>query len=137
MQIGARTLGMAGRCYSMAEDYAKKRSTFGEVLARRQAVQFMLIDSQTEMHATRCMLYDAARKWDMGEETRRESMMIKLFASEMAGRVIDRAMQIHGAIGYSKNMIIEQFYRAIRAFRIFEGANEILRASEARRMLRD
>ena len=135
--IGGRALGMARRCQAMAIDYSKQRKTFGYVLAERQAIQFMLAESEIEMHATRAMLHEAARKADMGEDNPREAAMLKIFASEMAGRVIDRALQIHGAAGYSQDMVIEQFYRAIRAFRIFEGANEIHRWRLARNMLRD
>ena len=137
MMIGARALGMAGRCQDMAIDYSKKRVTFGYPLAERQAIQFMLVESEIEMYATRAMVHQAAVNADLGTVSNREAAMIKIFASEMAGRVIDRALQIHGAAGYSKDMVIEQFYRAIRAFRIFEGANEIHRWRLARNMLRE
>ncbi|MDP6422357.1 MAG: acyl-CoA dehydrogenase family protein [SAR202 cluster bacterium] len=135
--IGAEVLGMAERCQAMAMNYSKSRVTFGQPLAERQAVQFMLAESEIEMYATRAMVHEAARRVDLGEDLQREAGMIKVYSTEMAGRVIDRAMQIHGAAGYSKDLVIEQFYRAVRAVRIFEGPNEIHRWRLARNMLRD
>ncbi len=135
--IGAQVLGMSERCQAMAMEYSKVRTTFGQPLAERQAVQFMLAESEIDMYATRTMVHDAARRVDMGEDVQREAGMIKVFATEMASKVIDRAMQIHGAAGYSKDLVIEQYYRAVRAYRIFEGPNEVHRWRLARNMLRD
>jgi alkylation response protein AidB-like acyl-CoA dehydrogenase len=121
----------------MAMEYSKRRVTFGQPLAERQAIQFMIAESEIEMYATRAMIHDYARRADMGEDVQREAGMIKVFSTEMAGRVIDRAMQIHGAAGYSKDLVIEQFYRAVRSPRIFEGPNEVHRWRLGRNMLRD
>jgi acyl-CoA dehydrogenase len=134
---GPQVLGLAQRCQSLAMEYAKRRVTFGYPLAERQAVQFMIAESEIEMYATRAMVYEAARRVDMGEDVQREAGMIKVFSTEMAGRVIDRALQIHGAAGYSKDLAIEQFYRSVRAYRIFEGPNEVHRWRLGRNMLRD
>jgi acyl-CoA dehydrogenase len=134
--IGARGVAIADRCLDMAVPYAKSRRTFGEPIASRQAVQWMLADSLTELHATRLMLYHAAWKSDQGQDTRQEIAMLKVFAAEMAGRVVDRTLQIHGSIGLSKDLPIEKFYRDVRAMRIYEGPSEVQRMVIARNMLR-
>lgn len=136
ISIGAECLGMAMRCQEMTIPYAKQRVTFGEPLSNRQAVQFMLADSEIDMLATQWMLYHVAWKADQREDIRHEASAIKVFATEMAERVIDRAIQIHGAMGYSKDLPLEKFYRNIRAYRIFEGPTEIHRWVVARNLLR-
>ena len=133
---GPQVLGLAQRCQDLAVAYAMGRKTFGSLLSERQAVQSMIADSEIEMFATRSMVWQAAMKADRGEDVRREAQMIKVFATEMAGRVIDRSLQIHGAAGYSKDLVIEQYYRAVRAYRIFEGPNEVHRWRLGRNMMR-
>lgn len=136
-RIGARCLGLAGRCQEMALRYSKSRRTFGSPLSDRQAVQFMLADSEIELHAIRLMTYHAAWNADHGIDIRHEASIIKVFAAEMAERVIDRALQIHGASGYSRDLPIEAHYRAIRAQRILEGPSELHRWIVARDILRN
>lgn len=135
--IGARGIAVAARCLEMGLAYSKTRSTFDAPLATRQAVQFMLADSLMELHATRLMLYHAAWKADRGEDYRQETAMLKVFSSEMAGRVVDRMVQIHGSSGLSKDLPLEKFYRDVRAMRIYEGPSEVQRWIIARNMLRD
>ncbi|MBI2370785.1 MAG: acyl-CoA dehydrogenase family protein, partial [Deltaproteobacteria bacterium] len=100
----AKALGIAERSLEMAARYAKIRVTFGQPLAERQAVQWMLADSYVEMHATRLMLYEAAWKHDQGQDIRTEAYMAKLYGVEMVNRVVDRAIQIHGGIGLSREL---------------------------------
>ncbi|MDO8671342.1 MAG: acyl-CoA dehydrogenase family protein [Dehalococcoidia bacterium] len=135
VEIAAECIGAAERSLKLMTDYANQRVTFGETLASRQAVQWMIADSAVEIHATRLMTYDAASKWDEGKEIRQEASMAKLYASEMAGRVVDRALQVHGGLGYTRDLPIEKMYRNLRVKRIIEGASEIHRFVIARNVL--
>ncbi len=119
----------------MAVEQAKQRVVFGKPIASRQAIQWMLADSAVEIRATRLMSYEGAWKSDQGEDTRLEASMIKLFATETMGRVVDRAMQIHGAMGMSKDLVLERMYRDARTRRIGEGTSEIHRFVIARGLL--
>jgi acyl-CoA dehydrogenase len=131
-----RWLGAAGRSVEIARQYALKRQAFGKLLAEHQAVQTMLADSLIELHASRLMVLHAAWKLDHGDEARQETSMCKVFVSEATGRVIDRAIQICGALGISRDLILERFYRDVRAFRIYDGPSEVHRMVIARGMLR-
>ena len=108
-----------------------------EAIARFQLVQAMLADSRAEIYAARSMVVDAARRRDEGREVGTEAACAKLFASEMCGRVADRAVQIHGGAGYVSDYAIERFYRDVRLFRIYEGTSEIQRLVIARNMIRE
>lgn len=130
-------IGAAERSLKMAINYAKRRVTFGQPLAERQAVQWMLADGAVEIHATRMMTYEGAWRNDQGDDVRIQAAMCKLFATEMACRVVDNAIQIHGGVGYSRELPLERFYRDLRRARITEGASEILRFMIARDILRD
>jgi acyl-CoA dehydrogenase len=96
-------------------------------LADRQAIQFMIADSAMEIHAVRNMVYECAWRVDRGEDVRDLSYMVKVMATEMASRVVDRAIQVHGGLGLMKELPLEWWYRQIRSTRITEGANEVLR----------
>lgn len=133
----AKALGVAERAVEMSARYAANRVIEGEPLGERQAIQAMLADSLVEIYATRLMLHDAARKMDQGQEMRNESYMTKLFANEMAGRVLDRAIQIHGARGLTRALPLERWYLDIRSRRITEGASEVMRWVIARNYLRE
>ena len=135
-QIGARAVGMSERLLEMGLDYAKSRESFGEPLAERQAVQFMLADCAIEINACRWMTYRAAWKHEQGEDTRLEDSIIKVYASEIMGTVADRVLQIHGGWGYSQELPIERFYRFARLWRIVEGPNEVHRWVIARALLK-
>ena len=124
---GARPVGIARRALDMMIEYSKVRVTFGRPLADRQAIQFMIADSAMELHAVRNMVYECAWRVDRGEDVRDLSYMVKVMATEMASRVIDRAIQIHGGLGLMKELPLEWWYRQIRSTRITEGANEVLR----------
>ena len=132
----AESLGPAVRALEMAVDYANQRSTFGEPLSSRQMVQCKLADSATEVYAARTMMIDLTWKIDNGQDVRHELSMAKVFVSEMAARVVDKAIQIFGAAGYSKDLPLERFYRDVRAVQIIEGPNDIHRWLVARNLLR-
>ena len=103
--------------------YALERKQFGQPIAEFQLIQAMLADSRAETYAARAMVLDAARRRDAGEDVGTEAACCKLFASEMCGRVADRAVQIHGGAGYVADYGIERFYRDVRLFRIYEGTS--------------
>ena len=133
---GARALGVAERCLQMASTYAKQRVTFGKPLSERQAIQFMLVDSYVELKAARLMVWDAACKMDTGEEVRNDCYIAKMYADEMAFRVADRCMQIHGGIGLTTDLPIERMWRQQRSYRITEGATEVMKMVIARHVLK-
>jgi acyl-CoA dehydrogenase len=133
---GARACGVAERCLELTLDYVKQRKTFGEPLAERQGVQWILADCATELHATMLMVQDAAGKLDRGEDARTETFMVKVYGDEMGFRVADRCLQLHGGIGLTTELPIEKFWRDQRSFMITEGPTEVLRTALARQILR-
>jgi acyl-CoA dehydrogenase len=136
VHIAAMCVGVAERLIADSVAYAAERKQFGEPIGNFQLVQAMLADSRAEAYAARCMVLDAARRRDAGERITMEAASAKLFASEMVGRVADRAVQIFGGAGYVADHGIERFYRDVRVFRIYEGASEIQRLVIAREMLK-
>src|SRR5690606_37468190 len=106
---------------------ARTRSTFGQKRAERQAIQWMLADSATEIEVSRAFLYDTLRRVSAGEDVAVATSMCKLFCSEMVGRVADRSVQVHGGMGLVRGFPVERFYRDIRHYRVGEGASEIQR----------
>ncbi len=137
LRHGARGIGVIERCLALAASYAKQRSTFGALLAERQAVQFMLVDMYQHLHQLRLMVYDASWRLDQGEDVRNASYMCKYFGDEMSFHAADRCMQIHGGMGLTKDLPIEQFFRDQRSMVITEGPTEILKMALARRVLRE
>jgi acyl-CoA dehydrogenase len=133
---GARCVGIAQRCLELAMDYARQRVTFGQPLSERQAIQFMIADSAIELDAARLMVYRTAWMYDQGRDTRDESYMTKIYCTEMASRVVDRAMQIHGGVGLMKELPLEYWFRQVRSIRITEGVTEVLRWRLARNLVR-
>ena len=133
---GARPVGISQRALEMMMDYSRHRVTFGRPLADRQAVQFMIGDSATEIHAVRLMVYECAWRHDRGEDVRNLSYMVKITATELAGRVVDRAIQVHGGVGLTKDLPLEWWYRQVRSIRITEGATEVLRWRLAQNILK-
>jgi acyl-CoA dehydrogenase len=127
---------MADRLLEMSVAHAKTRNTFGRPLADRQAIQWMLADSATELAHARALAYDTLRQAGIGSESAIAAGMCKLYCSEMAGRVADRAVQIHGGTGLVRGFLVERFYRDLRHYRIGEGASEIQRMMIARELLR-
>jgi len=137
LTLSAAALGMAQRSLDLATEYAKQRVQFGKPIAAKQAIQFMLADMATEIHAARTMIYDAAERYESGEKITQQAAMIKLFTTEMAWRVVDLALQIHGGMGWMKECPIERIYRDIRIMRIVEGTSEIQRIVISRHLLKD
>ncbi|WP_067465774.1 acyl-CoA dehydrogenase family protein [Actinomadura macra] len=134
-KIAACQLGVAQRCIDLAVEWAKQRVTWGKPIATRQAVQWMLADSEVELEAARMLVYRAAWMADEGLPIRNEAFAAKLYASEMAQRVTDRCLQIFGGLGYSREVPIQSFYRQVRVWRIGHGTSEIHRWMIARNML--
>jgi acyl-CoA dehydrogenase len=136
LHIAAVCVGAAERMLSDSLAYAMQRQQFGKPIADFQLVQAMLADSKAEIYAARSMVIDAARRRDEGEDISTEASCCKLFASEMCGRVADRAVQIHGGAGYIADYAVERFYRDVRLFRIYEGTTQIQQLLIARNMIR-
>ncbi|QBD74747.1 acyl-CoA dehydrogenase [Ktedonosporobacter rubrisoli] len=134
--IAARAVGASERLLQMAIDHARTRKTFGKAIAERQAIQWMIADSHVEIEATRWLMLHAAWLAEQGQGTRHAASMAKLFGSNMANRVADRVLQIHGGMGYTKELPIERWYREMRVWRIFEGTDEIQRFIISRDLLR-
>lgn len=134
--IGARAVGAAERLLQMAVDHARMRETFGEPLANRQAIQWMIADSAVEIEATRWLSLVAAWKLDQGLDNRHEASMAKLYGANMANQVVDRVLQIHGGMGYTKDLPIERWYRDMRVWRIYDGTDEMQRLVVSRNLLK-
>ncbi|RKQ35722.1 acyl-CoA dehydrogenase family protein [Oceanobacillus halophilus] len=136
IKMAATCLGMAQRALDMSIRYAKQRETFGKALSTRQAVQWMLVDSAVDIKTARLLTYETAWKLERGEDVIEEASMCKLHATEMAFKVLDRSIQIHGGMGLTKELPLERWFRDIRVMRIVEGATEIQKFIIARKMLR-
>ena len=128
-------IGVAVAAQKMAIEYAKHRETFGDVLANRQAIQWMLVDNELDIRTSRWLVLHAAQKADEGKPFRFEAAAAKVFATEAAGRVVDRSMQVHGGIGVTKDLPLERWYRELRIRRIGEGPSEVQRIIMARDLL--
>lgn len=136
LHIAAYSAGMAERMLNDALNYAIERKQFGQPIANFQLIQGMLADSKAEIYAAKCMVIDAARRRDLGENISTEASCAKMFATEMCGRVADRCLQIHGGAGYISEYAIERFYRDVRLFRLYEGTTQIQQIIIARDMIR-
>ncbi|WP_354675448.1 acyl-CoA dehydrogenase family protein [Cupriavidus alkaliphilus] len=123
--VGARAMGIAMRTLAMMTDYANQRVAFGSTLSQKQAVQAMVVDSWIDINQCRLMMYAAARKADAGHDTRVEASLVKMQATEVVGRVLDRGVQIFGAAGVSLDNPIAHWYRSQRPARIYEGPTEV------------
>ncbi len=133
---GSQSVGMAQRALEMMMDYAQDRVTFGKPLSERQIIQFMIADSAMEVHAARLMVSECAWRYDRGENVRETSYMVKITCTEMASRVVDRAIQVFGGMGLTRELPLEWMYRQLRSIRITEGATEVLRWRMARNLLK-
>ena len=137
MGLAAHAVGAAQRLLEACVAHAKTRTQFGKPIGVNQAIQWPLADAATEIHAARLMVYDAAARADRGERVTDRAAMAKLFATELLGRVADAAVQIHGGMGYMKELWIERAYRDARIYRIYEGTSEIQRLVIASGLLAD
>ncbi|WP_016699914.1 acyl-CoA dehydrogenase family protein [Actinoalloteichus spitiensis] len=134
--IPSQGLGIAERALEMAIEYANTRETFGRPIGTNQAIQWMIADSEVEVEAARGLVLRAAWTVDQGRDPRHSSAAAKLFGAGMVNRVVDRVLQIHGGMGYTRELPIERWYRQVRLFRIFEGTDEMLRLIISRDLLR-
>ncbi|HKN98849.1 MAG TPA: acyl-CoA dehydrogenase family protein [Pseudonocardiaceae bacterium] len=134
--LPARALGACERLVEMAVEQAKTRVTFGEPIANRQAIQWMLADSAVEIEALRWLVLHAAWQVDSGLDSRQAQSMAKLFGGVKANEIVDRVLQIHGGMGYTRELPVERWYRELRLLRIYEGTDEIQRRTIARNLLR-
>jgi acyl-CoA dehydrogenase len=133
--LPARALGACERLVEMAMEQAKNRVTFGEPIANRQAIQWMIADSAVEIEALRWLVLTAAWQVDQGLDSRQAQSMAKLFGGVQANEVVDRVLQIHGGMGYTRELPVERWYRELRLLRIYEGTDEIQRRTIARNLL--
>lgn len=131
-----RWVGVAQRSFEMMCAYSLKRKSFGEPLAKKQTVQNWIADSAAEINAARLMTLNAAWKMDRGDDARVEISLIKFYGARVMCDVVDRAIQVHGALGYSKDTPLEMFYRDARAARIYDGPDEVHRQAVAQRILK-
>lgn len=134
--VGARAVGAAERLLQMAIDYANERKTFGKPIAERQAIQWKIADSAVEIEAAKWLVLNAAFTLDQGEDNRHLASIAKLYGANMGNRVIDRVLQIHGGMGYTKELPIERWYREARLWRIYDGTDEIQRLIISRNLLK-
>ena len=137
LHIAGICVGAAARLMHEMRRYARDRRQFGRPIADFQLVQAMLADSETERRAAQALVIEAARMRDAGGRITQEAAMAKYFASEMVGRVADRAVQVFGGAGYVADYGIERFYRDVRLFRIYEGTSQIQQLVIARELLSD
>jgi acyl-CoA dehydrogenase len=136
LALGANCLGCAREAHALSVGYATQRESFGKRIGEHQAIQWMLADSAVEIYAMESLIYRTAWLCDTQRPFSRESAMVKLFASEALDRIVDRAVQIHGGMGYSAEFVIEKLYRDARVTRIYEGTSEIQRLVIARDVLK-
>lgn len=136
VSIPARAVGTAERLLQMGIEYAKIRYTFGKPIAENQAIQWMIADSAVEIEAAKWIVMRAAWMTENGMDARHQSSIAKLNGAVMANKVVDRVLQIHGGMGYTKELPIERWYRELRLLRIFEGTDEIQKRTIARNLLK-
>ncbi|HWQ15687.1 MAG TPA: acyl-CoA dehydrogenase family protein [Roseiflexaceae bacterium] len=134
--LGAGALGAAREAYELALRYAVQRQQFGRPIADFQAIQFKLADMAVRLYTMEQIVYDCAAKVDRGEGARLESSIVKLYCTEAVSQIIDEAIQIHGGMGFSRELPLERMYRDARVFRIYEGTNEIQRYVIASELLK-
>ncbi len=136
MAVSCSCIGTADRLLEMSAQHAKARVTFGKPLAERQAIQWMLADSEVDIVAARAMVYQTLSQIDAGKDVGTAPSVCKLYCSEMVGRVADRAVQIHGGMGIVQGYPIERMYRDVRHYRIGEGSSEVQRMLIAKDVLK-
>jgi alkylation response protein AidB-like acyl-CoA dehydrogenase len=134
--IPSNAIGIAERALGMAIQHANTRVTFGAPIASYQAIQWMIADAETELEAARWLVLRAAWTADQGLDPRHASAMAKLYGANMVNHVVDKVMQIHGGMGYTRELPIERWYRQVRLYRIFEGTDEMQRLIISRDLLR-
>ncbi len=131
----AAVIGIAQAALRLAIDWVKQRNTFGALLSDRQAIQWMIADSEIELRAARLLVYQAAWKGDLGHDIKVDASIAKVYATEIAGKVVDRCIQMFGGLGVAREMPLERWYRELRIKRIGEGPSEVHRMVVARDLL--
>ncbi len=134
--LPARALGSCERMVEMAMEHARNRVTFGEPIAERQAIQWMIADSAVEVEALRWLVVSAAWQVDQRMDSRQAQSIAKLYGGIKANEIVDRMLQIHGGMGYTRDLPLERWYRELRLLRIYEGTDEIQRRTIARNLLK-
>jgi alkylation response protein AidB-like acyl-CoA dehydrogenase len=134
--LPARAVGACERLIELAMEHARNRVTFGQPIADRQAIQWMIADSAVELEALRWLVLSAAWQVDQGMDSRHAQSMAKLFGGVKANEIVDRMLQVHGGMGYTRELPIERWYRELRLLRIYEGTDEIQRRTIARNLLK-
>ena len=134
--LPARAIGSCERLISMAIEHANTRETFGQKIAERQAIQWMIADSGVELEALRWLVLHAAWQVDQGLDSRHAQSIAKLYGGVKANEIVDRVLQIHGGMGYTRELPVERWYRELRLLRIYEGTDEIQRRTIARNLLK-
>jgi alkylation response protein AidB-like acyl-CoA dehydrogenase len=134
--LPARAIGSVERLVEMAIEQANTRVTFGQPIAEYQAIQWMIADSAVEIEALRWLVLHAAWLVDQGKDSRQAQSMAKLYGGVKANEIVDRVLQIHGGMGYTRELPIERWYRELRLLRIYEGTDEIQRRTIARNLLK-
>jgi alkylation response protein AidB-like acyl-CoA dehydrogenase len=134
--LPARALGSCERLVEMGIEHARTRITFGEPIANRQAIQWMIADSAVEIEALRWLVLHAAWQVDQGLDSRQAQSMAKLYGGVKANEIVDRVLQIHGGMGYTRELPVERWYRELRLLRIYEGTDEIQRRTIARNLIK-
>jgi acyl-CoA dehydrogenase len=135
LQMAAWCIGMASRALEMMIEYAPQRSTFGQSLANRQAIQWWIADGAAKVRAARLMTYETAWKLDQGRDVRTDVSMVKVYATEMAWEILDNAMQTFGAMGMTKDLPLQLMAGQVRTMRIYDGPSEVHRWVVARDLL--
>jgi acyl-CoA dehydrogenase len=136
LHIAAMCVGLSQRLVDETVGFATERVQGGKPIAQHQLIQGLIADSQTELMAARALVLESARAYDSGEDTKLGPACAKYFASEAAGRIADRAVQVHGGAGYMHGVAAERFYRDVRLFRIYEGTSQIQQLVIARAVLK-
>jgi alkylation response protein AidB-like acyl-CoA dehydrogenase len=134
--LPARAIGSCERLLQMAIEHANTRETFGQKIAERQAIQWMIADSGVELEALRWLVLHAAWQVDQGMDSRHAQSVAKLYGGVKANEIVDRVLQIHGGMGYTRELPVERWYRELRLLRIYEGMDEIQRRTIARNLLK-
>jgi alkylation response protein AidB-like acyl-CoA dehydrogenase len=125
LSIGSMCNGIAEYCLGLGIDYAKSRTAFEKPIGKNQYVQGHIVDSHVELKASKLMTYECAWKYDNGDPVIQESSVVKLYAAEMVNRVVDRMIQVHGGMGWMRELPLERIYRLVRIFTLVEGTSEI------------
>ncbi|MGK9477305.1 acyl-CoA dehydrogenase family protein [Melioribacter sp. OK-6-Me] len=137
LTIGACSLGAAKEMLELSVQYANQRVQFDQPISRFEAIQFMIADMTSKIYLMESILYRAAQKYDEGLDVSQDAAIVKLYSSEAVQKIADMALQIHGGMGYSRELPIERFYRDVRILKIFEGTSEIQKLIISRKTIKN